>query len=148
MDRGRTRRARLFSLPYTSWTARGDASLPHQDAREAVVYGAASHGRVDGIDMHRGETASRRHQPRFLQYLASDVGVVRESCARTLLRLCEWKCSANDTQITRGNLRCETATRTALASRRSRGVRVNGDTKVVGQFHLETMSGRYMSGRY
>ena len=66
--------------------ARGDASLPHQDAQEAVIHGNAVHGRVDDINTRRGETTPRRHQPRvhFLQYFAYELGAMqayaREGC--------------------------------------------------------------------
>ena len=49
---------RLSSLPYTSRTPRGDASLPHEDAQEAVVDGAAGHGRLDRIDTENDAPAS------------------------------------------------------------------------------------------
>ena len=67
-----------------------------RDAREAVINGAASHGRVDRIDMHRGETTSRRHQSRvwFLQYFASDVGAMR-----AYVQLVHWYAVSENVQL-------------------------------------------------
>ena len=69
------REGRLPPIYSSSPMARGNASLPHKDAQEAVIYGAASHGRV----MHRGEITPRRHQPRvhFLQYFAYELGAMQ-----------------------------------------------------------------------